>query len=209
MVYRAITGLYLLGPCAPRTRLGASEPGCAPFNLGPTHTPGGRWAVDLGRGRVPCGPGRLVAMCMWLSGPASEGRRQRLVNDGSKDWQCVVEKQGLYTAAPRKIAKASNFCVDRWMDGRTNEGVFTKSVGRKREPTVLLLQQLLPLPATHKLRRYRWRRGRSSARPRPAKMPQQAARQMHIHGAIASSCDIMSRDAVRDRTVEQTLSEAN
>jgi hypothetical protein len=47
----------------------------------------------------------------------------------------VVEKQGLYiyTAAPRQIAKASNFCVDGWMDGRTNEGFFTKSVGREKE----------------------------------------------------------------------------
>jgi hypothetical protein len=33
------------------------------------------------------------AWTTWLSGPASEGRSQRLVNDSSVHWQCVVEKQ--------------------------------------------------------------------------------------------------------------------
>ena len=82
--------------------------------------------------------------------------------------------------------------TDGWTDGRTNKGFFTKSVGRDREPTVL--QQVLqsiplvksPLFSTSKTSQDATTSCKADARE-----------------AITSSCDKMSRDAVRDRTVEQ------
>ena len=119
-------------------------------------------------------------------------RRQKAVL--SKWQQCVVEKQGLYILQPRgKLQKRATFVqTDGWTDGRTNKGFFTKSVGRDREPTVL--QQVLqsiplvksPLFPTSKTSQDATTSCKADARE-----------------AITSSCDKMSRDAVRDRTVEQ------
>ena len=112
----------------------------------------------------------------------------------SKWQQCVVEKQGLYILQPRgKLQKRATFVqTDGWTDGRTNKGFFTKIVGRDREPTVL--QQVLqsiplvksPLFSTSKTSQDATTSCKADARE-----------------AITSSCDKMSRDAVRDRTVEQ------
>ena len=128
----------------------------------------------------------------WLSGPASDGRRQCLVN-GSSAWlrsrayiYCRLQPRG-------KLQKRATFVqTDGWTDGRTNKGFFTKIVGRDREPTVL--QQVLqsiplvksPLFSTSKTSQDATTSCKADARE-----------------AITSSCDKMSRDAVRDRTVEQ------
>jgi hypothetical protein len=72
--------------------------------------------LGLGRGRGRrrwvAGRGRAAgrAWTTWLSGPASEGRRQLLVNDSSVHWQCVVEKQGWYILQLRvKLQKRAIF----------------------------------------------------------------------------------------------------
>ena len=92
-----------------------------------------------------------------------------------------------------KLQKRATFVqTDGWTDGRTNKGFFTKIVGRDREPTVL--QQVLqsiplvksPLFSTSKTSQDATTSCKADARE-----------------AITSSCDKMSRDAVRDRTVEQ------
>jgi hypothetical protein len=72
------------------------------------------------------------AWTTWLSGPASDGRRQCLVNDSSAHWQCVVEKQGLYIYILQlrgKLQKRAIF-VKRRMHGRTNERTKGFSVGK-------------------------------------------------------------------------------
>ena len=98
----------------------------------------------------------------------------------------------IYCSSGENCKSEQFLCTDGWTDGRTNKWFFTKSVGRDREPTVL--QQVLqsiplvksPLFSTSKTSQDATTSCKADARE-----------------AITSSCDKMSRDAVRDRTVEQ------
>jgi hypothetical protein len=157
---------------------------------------GGRWAV--GR-RRPWAVGR--AWTTWLSGPASDGRRQRLVNDSSAHWQCVVEKQGLYLLQLRgKLQKrAISVQTDGWTDERTK--VFS------RKALVEIGSQLC---CSRSCRCPQTTSSVDTIGEEPALPHVQDQPRCHnkLQGRCTWSnylflCDKMSRDAVRDRTVEQ------
>ena len=136
----------------------------------------------------------------WLSGPASDGRRQCLVN-GSSAW--LRSRAYIYCSSEENCKSEQLLC--RRMDGRTDER--TKGFSRKALVEIgsqLCCSSFCRCPQTTSSV---YTVGPLVKRPLfpTSKTSQDATTSCKADAreAITSSCDKMSRDAVRDRTVEQ------